>query len=131
MKKEDSASSLFRKFPKTLAKDLQQFIILSPAHDLSAHHLQINVHIVQVRGIFSKYLCVWATVTNSNYKSSRIKLLEIRVTKDDILKIKSPNELIQSMLHVTKYGDLRDEICAQVQNILLEKVNVHKTYKSK
>jgi len=122
--KDSSAYKLFRKFPRTLAKELQTFLILSPAHDLSVHHLQVSVHIVKVIGLWNRHLAVCATITNPQYKSKQITLLKVFVTKQNVLQIQRPSETLQTMLNLKTYAELRDEVCSQVLAVLLEESQV-------
>ncbi len=114
-----SAYSLFNRLTATLARDLQEFLVLSPAHDISANHLQIVVHLVKVVGVLSKKIEVWATITDTKYVSKQVKLLTITVTKDKILQIMRDNELLQYPVSIKQYGDLRDIICTQCMTLLL------------
>ncbi len=133
------AYGLFRKFPKSLAKDLQTFLILSPVHNLSANHMQISVHIVKSVGFWRKRLEVWATMTDAYYQSSQIKLLEVAVTKENVLKLKSTqaNNVTHTMLSTKKYSDLRDEVCTAAVDLLEEEYaqsqqsHIRKTFNSK
>ena len=124
--KTPTARLLFRKFPRTLAREIQKFLVLSPVHDLSANNLQVSVHIVKVAGILKKRLEVWATTTNTQYISDQIKLLDVFVTRENVLQIRRPNEVISTMIDVQSYGELRDEICKQVTQVLNESFAIRK-----
>lgn len=113
-----TAYDFYRSFPRSLAKDLQDFLILSPAHDLSANHLQVTVHMVKVVGILRKRLQVWATATDTRYHSVRIKLLELSVSKKDVLHIDKGYESNDFMLTARSHRELRDEICLHVLDVL-------------
>lgn len=115
-----NAYSLFNRLTATLARDLQDFLILSPAHDISANHLQIVVHLVKVVGVLSKKIEVWATITDTKYVSKQVKLLTVNVTKDNVLQISRDSQIMQYQANATQYGQLRDLICTQCMTLLLE-----------
>lgn len=127
-KEEVNAFSVFNRLTKTLAKDLQDFLILSPAHELSANHQQIIVHMVKVVGTLTKKLEIWATITDTQYNSKQVKLLTITVTNSSVLQITRENNTLQIPLTTTKYNELRDVVCTQAMTLLLEESEIRKTY---